>query len=273
VPASRWRPLWLLVPLAAFLWPLFWLASTSLQPIGRPLSRRLDPWPADPAPDNYAAVFSLVEFGRFVANSLAVAAVAVPLTVLVASWAGFALAQLPARPRALLAGFAVAALMVPFTAIWLPRFVLFERLGLLDSRLALVAPAVMGTSPFFVLVAWWGFRAVPAETVEAARLDGSGALRTWWTIALPQALPATAAVAVLAFVATWGNFVDPLLYIQSVEKQTVPYGLQLLHQLDATNWPLLMAAAAMATAPPALAFLLGRRWLLRPEADGARFGR
>jgi multiple sugar transport system permease protein len=273
MPGSRWRPFWLLVPLAAFLWPLFWLVSTSLRPVGQPLSRRLDPWPAAPEPGNYAEVFSLVEFGRFALNSLLVAAIAVPVTVLVASWAGFALAQLPARPRMVLVAFAVAALMVPVTAIWLPRFILFDRLGLLDSRLALIAPSLAGTSPFFVLVALWGFLGVPAETVEAARLDGAGAFRAWWGIALPQALPATAATAVLAFVATWGNFIDPLLYIQSMEKQTLPYGLQLLHQLDATNWPLLMAAAAMATAPPALVFLVGRRWLLRSRGDGAWFGR
>lgn len=273
MPASRWR-LALAVPLgAAFLFPLFWLVSTSLQPTGQPLSRRVDPWPGAPAWENYAAVFGLVEFGRFALNSLLVAGVAVPLTVVVASWAGFAMARLPGRQRRWLAGLSFVALMIPVTAVWLPRFLLFEGVGLLDSRLALVAPALGGTSPLFALLFLWSCSRVPRELFEAAALDGAGWLRQWAEVAMPLSRPVTVAVATLAFVAYWGNFVDPLLYIQSAEKQTLPYGLQLLYQLDSTNWPLLMAGAAMATAPVVLAFLAAQRWFLQPFRGGGWLGR
>jgi multiple sugar transport system permease protein len=273
MPTSRWR-LAVVVPLAAaFLFPLFWLVSTSLQPTGQPLSRRLDPWPAVPAWENYAAVFGVVEFARFGLNSLLVVLVAVPLTVLVSSWAGFAMARLPARSRRLLVAFSFVVQMTPVTAVWLPRFLLFEGVGLLDTRLALVVPAFAGTSPLFALLFVWSCRRIPPDLFEAAVLDGAGPFRLWATVAMPLSRPIAVAVATLAFVAYWGNFIDPLLYIRSTEKQTLPYGLQLLYQLDATNWPVLMAAAAMVTAPVVLAFLAAQRWFLQPFRVGGWLGR
>jgi len=257
----------------AFLVPLFWLVSTSLQPTGQPLSRRLDPWPAAPAWGNYAAVFGIVEFGRFALNSLLVVLVAVPLTVLVASWAGFAMARLPDRPRRLLVAVSFVVLMTPITAVWLPRFLLFEGVGLLDSRLALVVPAFAGTSPLYALLFLWSCRRIPSDLFEAASLDGAGPFRLWGSVAMPLSRPATVAVATLAFVNYWGNFIDPLLYIQSTEKQTVPYGVQLLFQLESTNWPILMAAAAIATAPVVVAFLAAQRWFLQPFRSGGWLGR
>ncbi|HYO30026.1 MAG TPA: ABC transporter permease subunit, partial [Thermomicrobiales bacterium] len=142
-----------------------------------------------------------------------------------------------------------------------------------DSRLALVVPAFAGTSPLFALLFLWSCRRIPPDLFEAASLDGAGVLRLWATVAMPLSRPTAVAVATLAFVAYWGNFVDPLLYVQSIEKQTLPYGLQLLFQLDATNWPILMAAAAMATLPVVVAFLAAQRWFLQPFRGGGWLGR
>jgi multiple sugar transport system permease protein len=272
MPGSRWRALWLIPALAAFLFPLWWLISTSLQPLGKPPSRELRWWPEQPAPANFAAVFDMSDFGTFTLNSLLVAAAAVPVAVLVSSWAGFAMAGLPAGSRRWLVVGSFAVMMIPVTAIWIPRFILFQRLGLIDSRLALIVPALAGGSPLFALLFWWGYSRISPDVLEAARLDGASAFTAWRTIAFPLARPVTAAVAMLAFVASWGNFIDPLLYIQDAAKQTLPYGLQLLHQLDSTNWPLLMAAAAMTILPVTVVFLLAQRYLFasRPAARGIR---
>jgi multiple sugar transport system permease protein len=150
-------------------------------------------------------------------------------------------------------------MMIPLTALWLPRFILVKEAGLIDSRAALVVPALFGTSPFFVLLFLWTFLRVPASIFEAAQLDGAGAFRVWAGIAFPLARPAVVAVGVLAFVRYWSNFVDPLLYIQSTAKMTLPLGLQALLQLDRTNWPLLMAASLMVTAPVIVVFALAQR--------------
>jgi multiple sugar transport system permease protein len=152
--------------------------------------------------------------------------------------------------------------MVPLAAIWIPRFVLFTKLGLDNTPWALIAPALMGTSPFYCMRCRWGFLRVPAEIYEAARLDGAGVLRMWAGIGLPLARGSIAAVAMLAFVVYWSNYLDPLLFIRTPERQTLPFALQMLYQLARSDWPLLMAAATLVTGPVVAVFLLGQRYLL-----------
>ena len=129
-------------------------------------------------------------------------ALAVPLTLLIASWAGFAMAQLPAARAPALLALAVMLRMVPVTALWLTRFLVLRELGLIDTLWALVAPALMGSSPLFVLLFYWTFRRMPAALFEAARLEGLGPLRIWARIAMPLARPTTVAVALLTFMHT-----------------------------------------------------------------------
>ncbi len=247
----------------AFLLPLAWAVSTSLREQGAPLPLAMEWVPAPVAWENYRAVFGIVDARRFVANSLLVAGAATPVTILVASWAGFAIAQVSAKWRRRLVVLSVACLMVPLTAVWLPRFVLFAEAGLIDRRLALVVPALMGTSPFYVLLYLWAFLRIPREVYDAARIDGAGPLRTWAQIGMPLARPATVAVAVLSFVYYWNSFIEPLLYIRTEERMTVSLGLRVLYQLDRTGWPIVLAGAVLATAPVVVVFLLAQRAFLQ----------
>jgi multiple sugar transport system permease protein len=253
---------------AVFVVPLLWVASASLRKPGLPRPRMIE-WLPDPvAWSNYARVFEVVPLAGYIGNSLLVVAVAVPLTVVTASWAGLATAQLPPRTRRRLVLLAVMLLMVPAVALWLPRFVLFSHLGLIDTLGVLVAPAAMGASPLFVLLFYWTFRRVPAQLFEAARLDGANLLQLWARIAMPLARPTSTAVAVLAFALFWSDFVSPLLYLKSESRYTFPVGLQVLQQMDATNWPLLMAGAAIMTVPVLVLFLMVQRYFW-PEGHRA----
>jgi multiple sugar transport system permease protein len=272
-PRVSWRVLGALTAAALFLIPIAFMLTTSLRQIGVPLSRQLEPFPRSPSFDNYPAAFDLAGMGQSALNSAFVVVLAVPLTVLVASLAGFAMSQLPQRARLTLMLISFAVLMTPVTAVWLPRFVLFKEVGLLDSRLALIVPALGGTSPFFVLLFLWTFLRVPIDVYESARLDGAGALRVWAGIAMPLARPTVVAVGMLTFVAYWGNFIDPLLYLRSPEKMTLPYSLQILYQLDATNWPLLMAGAVLITAPVLLVFVVAQRAFLQQFREQGWLGR
>jgi multiple sugar transport system permease protein len=143
----------------------------------------------------------------------------------------------------------------------------------LDTFVPLIAPAVMGTSPFYVLLYYWSFKRIPGELFEAARLEGSGPLATWWRVAMPLVRPVTVAVAVLAFVFTWGNFLDPLIYLFDQEKFTVPLGLRALSTLDRTNFPLLLAGSVAATLPVIVAFLYVQRHFLQEFRGTGWLGR
>jgi multiple sugar transport system permease protein len=272
-PQDGWRILGAVAAAALFLAPIAFMFTTSLRQIGVPLSRQLEVFPQSPSWDNYPAAIDLAGMAQSAFNSAFVVVLAVPLTILVASLAGFAMAQLPQRARLTLTLISFAVLMTPVTAVWLPRFVLFKEVGLLDSRLALVVPALGGTSPFFVLLFLWTFLRVPIEVYESARLDGAGALRVWAGIAMPLARPTIVAVGMLTFVAYWGNFIDPLLYLRTPEKMTLPYSLQVLYQLDSTNWPLLMAGAVLVAAPVVLVFAVAQRSFLQPFRKQGWLGR
>lgn len=257
---------------ALFLLPLLWMLTTSLRDPSLPPPRTVEWLPAQVEPGNYGAVFELLPFGRYLLNSLVVVALALPLTIITASMAGFAMALLERRSRLVLLVVSVALLMVPVTALWLTRFLLFRWVGLTDSLLALVVPALAGSSPLFVLLYYWTFRRVTAEVFEMARLDGAGVFTTWRRVALPQAVPTSVAVAVLTFILYWSDFISPLLYLRSQDLYTLPLGLRQLQQLDPSDWPLLMAGAVMLTLPAVLFFLLVQHLFLGERGLGSRRG-
>ncbi len=238
-----------------FVLPLWWMIVASLRPMGLPPPRTIEWWPANPQWSNYAEIFRQVPMGRYAINSLLVVLVAVPLTLLTASLAGFGLSQLRGKWRNRLLIAAIALLMVPAPAVWLFRYQLLSWLGLLTSLWALVLPAFAAGSPLLVLLFYWTFRRNPLELYEAARVEGADAWTTWRRIAMPMARPTTAAVLVLAFALYWNDFTNPVLYLYRPSTYTLPVGLQILKQMDATNWSLLMAGAVVVTLPIVLLFL------------------
>jgi multiple sugar transport system permease protein len=251
----------------AFLLPLAFMLSGSLRRPGLPPPRAPELVPREPSFDAYGQAFDLVDLARYTLNSALVAALVVPLSVLVASWAGFAMSRVAERHARALVAASLVALMVPLTALLVPRFAIFRALSLTDTYWPLIAPALIGFSPFYVLLFYWSFRRVPGELVEAARLEGFSPLRTWWRVAMPLVRPVTTAVALLAFVFSWGNFLDPLVYVFDERLFTLPLGLRSLAQLDRQNFPVLLAGSVAATLPVLVAFAYLQRFFL---AEGVR---
>lgn len=258
---------------AFFLLPLVVMVAGSLRPTGPPPVSGVDIVPSDPTLAAFRRLPELVPIGTWLLNSSIVVSLAVLLTVLVASCAAFGMRLLPRPLRRTAVLATVAVMLVPVTAVWTTRFRVFETLGLVDSLAALVAPALAATTPFYVLIYLWSFTGVPDTQFEAARLEGASTWRLWRSVAMPQARLATLAVAVLAFSVHWSNFIDPLLYLDSPSRYTLPLGLRLLQLLNPTDFPLLMAGAVIATIPPVLVFLLAQRILLDDPLRSLRQGR
>jgi multiple sugar transport system permease protein len=259
---------------AVFIIPLIWMLGASLRQPGLAPPSQIE-WIPDPIVLNnyWTVVNDLLPFWQYLGNSLIVVAIAVPATVITASWAGFAMAQIAPRPRAWLMFLSFATLMVPVTALWLTRFIIYKSLGILDTLWALVIPSIMGSTPFYVLLFYWTFVRVPAELYEAARLEGAGAFRVWAWIAMPLARPAITAVAVLSFVLYWSNFIDPLLYLNNQQNYTLPVGLQSLQQMHPTAYPLLMAGAVLITVPVIIMFVSAQRHFLQENRSAGWLGR
>ncbi|HSM55632.1 MAG TPA: carbohydrate ABC transporter permease [Candidatus Sulfomarinibacteraceae bacterium] len=246
-----------------FLLPLLWMTSAAFYRPGVPLPTTLRLLPEQPTTDNFARLWQLLPLGRYTLNSLLVVALGVPLTLLTGSWAGLGMARLPRRSQRRWVVLSLAVLMAPGIALWSTRFLIYRSLGWYDTVLALVAPAWMGTSPFFVLMFYRAFRRIPQAIYDQARLDGSGVLQLWWRVALPMARPTVLGVALLSFIFYWGDFISPLLYLNSESGYTLPVALQLLEQMTRADWALLMAAAVWTTAIPVLLFLLLQPYFAR----------
>lgn len=268
-----WRQLPAALVAVGFALPLVVMATGSLRKAGLPPPATPEFLPSPLAFGNYPQAFELVDIPWYTLNSLYVVAVAVPLTVLCASWAGFAMSRLPRRAAGVLVAVSLVALMVPLTALLVPRFALFKTLGLTDTYWPLIAPSLMGTSPFYVLLFYWAFRQLPADHYEAARLEGLSPQAIWRRMAMPLVRPVTVAVAVLTFVVTWGNFLDPLIFLFDERRYTVPLGLRSLASIDRQDFPLLLAGAVTATAPVLGAFLFLQRYFFQQYRGAGWLGR
>lgn len=243
--------------------PVLFLVAGSLRLPGLPPPEGFE-WIPDPVSrDSYKFVFNLVPLHRHIANSMLVVGIAVPLTVLVASWAGFAIVRSRTRFGRRVLLLSVVALMIPPVALWVPRFVLFRQLGLTGTLWPLIAPALMATTPFFVLLFAAWYARLPATIFEAAALEAASPMAVWRRIALPLSGPAIAAIGVLAFVFHWSNFTDALLYLNRADTYTVPLGLRALQTLEPTNFPILLAGAVIATVPAVVVFLVAQRSLFK----------
>lgn len=249
------------------------MALGALHEPGRPPPVGFELLPDAPSLAAFERAAALVPLWQQLLNSLTVVAIAVPLTVVCASMAGFAMTRLHGRAHAVAVGFTLVCLTIPLAALWVPRFAIFRSLGVLDTYVPLVAPALVGTTPLLVLLCYWSARGISADLVDAARLAGLGPFRVWWRVVVPLTRPTLLAVAALAFVVHWSNFVEPLLYLFDTAKATLPIGMSSLRQLGPTDVPVLLAGAVVATIPPVVAFALVQRRFLNETRSAGWFGR
>jgi ABC-type glycerol-3-phosphate transport system permease component len=251
-----------------FLYPLALMVAESLRPPGGPRRGAFEP-----GFDAWRQAFDWVPLGDGLLNSLLVAALFVPLALAVASMAGVGIALMS---RARQVAFVTALLLVasiPLTAVWIPRFVMFEALGATGTYVPLVAPALAGGSPLFVLLYFLAARRLPPELFEAARLEGCGAFALWWRVALPLMRPTTLAVGLLAGAQAWGNFMEATLYLTSEAQLTAPLMLHSLQLMGSTQWSVLLAGATAVTLPVVLACLALQPLFAAPEREGSWSGR
>ena len=252
--------------LALFLAPLVLVLLGSLRPPGTAPPTSIDLWPTGAGVANYRDVLTRPVIQRQLLNSLLIAAIAVPAGTLVASCAGFAIARLPRRAALLLLGVTVVAVAIPASTVFVGRLVLFRFLGATDTPMPLVAPALIGITPLLVLLFAWSYHTVPREIYDLATEAGLGPFRTWWHVAIPFRKGAVAVAVAVAFVVSWGNLSDPLLYIYDERWFTLPLGLVSLAQLPPTDQGLMLAAAVVAIVPAVVTAFIVQRHLFEPRA-------
>ncbi len=215
--------------------------------------------------DNFIELFAHRQFGTYMSNSLLVSGATVVSNVLFSSLAGYALAKLPFRGRGLVVGCILAGMMIPYIALFVPAFFIIVQTGLVNTLAGIVLPiAVM---PIGVFIMRQFAQSVPDELLEAARLDGAGEFRIFFSIFLPLVGPAIATIAIITFLNSWNYFLWPLIVAQDQASYTLPVGLAVASQAArSTDYGLLLAGAVVVLLPVLILFLFLQRYFVRGVA-------
>ena len=247
-----------------FLAPLLWQVTTSLKTSADTM--RYPPvWlPLPPQWDNYLTLFERFPFWRYAANSLFISTMVIVGTVLSSSLAAYGFARLRMPGRDLIFLLLLSTLMLPGIVLVIPQFVLFQRLQWVNTYYPLIVPAFFG-NPFYIFLLRQFFMTIPRDLEDAARIDGAGYVRIFAQIIMPLASPALIAVALYSFIATWNDFITPLIYLSDRERFTVSVALRFLAGGMRTRPEnhLLMAAATLSILPCIAVFLAAQRWFVQ----------
>jgi multiple sugar transport system permease protein len=226
-------------------------------------------WPPPLLPDrlqtaNYAAALEALPYGRVVLNTAILAACVMLGQVLTSAAAGYAFARLrfPGRDGVFAVLLAMSA--IPAILLVLPRYLVIDALGWVDTYPGLISTELVSVWGIFLMRQ--AFLAFPRDITDAARLDGAGEWTLFWRVNLPLAKPAVAALAILAFMDQWRNFLWPLVVTRSAKLQVAEVALAQFHVAFASNWPFQMAAAVMITVPLLAVCLIAQRYVMQGVA-------
>ena len=245
--------------------PFVWMLLGSIKPDGEILNNPGGWLPHSPTLDNYRQWFVALHIGTFFRNSVLVAAVTVLGNLLFCSMVGYALAKLDFPGKRPLFVLVMATLMVPGVVTFVPLFVVVAKLHLINTYAGLILPFL--TSPIGVFLMRQFIRSIPDSLIEAARIDGAGEFRIFARIVLPLSGPPLATLGILTFLASWNNFLWPLVVAQNQDRYTLPVALSLYSTGEqATNYGLLLAGSVMVITPIVAAFIALQRWFVQGVA-------
>ncbi len=238
--------------------PFFWMISTSLKQIGQVF---ISPPQWIPAPvmwENYYEVITAKPFFLYVANSFIITSGFLIGSVFSSAVVAYGFARLRFPGRKVLFLVMLGTLMIPIYVRIIPLFILYRGLGWLNTFKPIIVPGFLGI-PFFIFLLHQYYMTIPRELDDAAKIDGCSYYRIFWRIVLPLSKPALGAVAIFAFMSSWSDFFQPLIYLMSEDKWPIALGLLSYKYLSALGqfmvaWNVLMGASFLALLPPLVVF-------------------
>jgi multiple sugar transport system permease protein len=260
----RWFTLTMLVVVAmVMLVPFLWLVSSSLKPQHQ-VFQFPPQWIPNPILfENYTQALTYKPFDIYLRNSLFIVTLNILAVVLSSSFCAYGFARLSFPGRDLWFGVVLATLMVPYVVLLVPTFVIFTRLGWIDTFLPLIVPQFFGGGAFNIFLMRQFFRTIPDELSDAARIDGASEFGIYWRIILPLSKPALITVAIFTFLGSWNDFLGPIIYLKSPEHFTVAVGLASFRSVLNTRWELQMAASTAMIVPVVVLFFVAQRYFIK----------
>lgn len=250
-------------------YPFLFMIATSFKTRTASLGNPFELFPTDPTIENYARALGEENFGLYFLNSALVATTSTFLIVLLSSMMAYGFTRFRFPGRRVLFGLIIAGLTIPTMMLIIPQFILAKDLGLLNSLPGLV-PFYVGTALGFNTFLLSGFfETIPRELDEAMLMDGAGAWRRYFHLALPLSKPALATVVIFSFLGSWDEFVWALTVINDPNQRTLPIAIALFHGQHSTNWGLVFAASVIAIVPVLIVYIAFQRFFVAGITTGA----
>ncbi|PWJ25914.1 carbohydrate ABC transporter membrane protein 2 (CUT1 family) [Branchiibius hedensis] len=254
--------------------PLWVMVTGAIKPLGD-VQGEFEWWPSHPTLQPFKDIWQTVPLAKYFTNSLIVCTVATVFSVLIAILAGYAVSRWRFRGRSLFTGTILSTQMFPGILFLLPLFLIFVNLDKVlgttvfyQTRLGLIVTYLTFTLPFSIWMLAGYFDGIPRELDEAAKVDGAGTMRTLWQVILPAARPGVIAVAVYAFMTSWGEILFAS-QMTNTDTQTLSIGLQSYSTSINVYWNQVMAASLVVSVPIVVVFLLLQRYLVAGLTSGA----
>lgn len=237
--------------------PFLWMISTSLKSQGAIMTIPIQWIPENPNLDAYVDVFSKFNFLRTVGNSLFISVAFTMITLISSSMAAFAFAKISFPTSNLLLKVYLATMMIPTQVTMIPLFVVMNNLGLIDSYASVILPSIF--RPFAVFMLVQQMRTIPADYLDAARVDGASIFQVFRKVALPMCRPTLATLMVTTFMESWNDYLWPLLMLTDRDKMTLPIALATLTGQYNPQYSLLMAGSLISMVPIVLIYIAAQK--------------
>ena len=267
-----WR--WVLVAVMAvasvpFLFPTWWMATSSMKTTSEILRVPPTLWPTNPSLEPYRQVFELQPFAQQYWNSLYIAALVTVGTILFSSMAGYAFARVRFPGANLLFVVVLIGMLVPIEVTIVPLFRMVNTLGLIDTHWPLIVIPILGApSVLATFIMRQFFLSLPGELEEAGRMDGLSRFGIFWRIAFPLARPAVAAVAIFMFLKSWNMYLEPIVFLSSRQNFTLPQALtQYVDAYGGPIWNVQLAATTLTVIPVLVVFIFAQRQFIQGLAQ------
>ncbi|MCS7367928.1 MAG: carbohydrate ABC transporter permease [archaeon YNP-WB-062] len=247
-----------------FAFPLFWMISTAFKP-NEQIFAEPPIWIPKPLTfENFKNAWSTLPFSLFLKNTVIITITATIGIILSSSLVGFAFAYLEWPGRDVWFVIMLSTMMLPAQVTMIPVFIIFTKLGWVNTFKPLIVPAYFGGGAFYIFLLRQFFLTIPRELFDSASIDGCSTLDIFIRIAIPLVKPALSAVAIFSFMGHWNDFMGPLIYLRSTEKYTLSLGINMFRGYEGiTMWGELMAVSLVAAIPCLVIFFIAQKYFIQ----------
>ena len=270
------RTILLHIPIILFglimLYPLVWMLSASFK-TNNEIFQGLNFFPQSPTFANYVIGWKGVSgysFGRFFFNSFLIACMCIVGNVLSCSMAAYAFAKLDFRLKKVFFSIMMVTLMLPFHVRLIPQYIVFSKIGWVNTYLPLILPRFFAVEGFFIFLLVQFMRNISNELLEAPRIDGCGTFRIYTSFIMPLSVPALVTVAIFTFIWTWNDFLSQIIYLSNPATFTVSLALRMfIDSTGTSSWGSLFAMSCLSLVPLFSMFIIFQRYLIEGIVTGS----